>query len=50
MLYLAQFRSILPLKIEVVMCANKNIAGRLCLAYNKGLVEDEPHFLFHCNY
>ncbi len=49
--YLAQFRSgIQRLQIEVGMQANTNVEERLCLVYNEGLVEDEQHFIFHCNY
>ncbi len=49
--YLAQFRSgIQPLDIEIGRWANKNIEERLCLLCNEGLVEDEQHFIFHCNY
>ncbi len=49
--HLAQFRSgILPLQIEVGRWANKNVEDRLCLVCNEGLVEDEQHFIFHCNY
>ncbi len=49
--YLAQFRSgILPLEIEVGRWANKNVEERLCLVCNEGLVKDELHFIFHCNY
>ncbi len=29
--------------------ANKNVEERLCLVCNEGLVEDEQHFIFHCN-
>jgi hypothetical protein len=49
--YLAQFRSdILPLQIEVGRWANKYVEERLCLTCNGGLVEDEKHFIFLCNY
>ncbi len=49
--YLAQFRSGIPqLQIEVTKWANKNVEERLCLVCNEGLVEDEQHFIFHCNY
>ncbi len=49
--YLIQFRSgILQLQIEAGRWANTNVEERLCLVCNEGLVEDEHHFVFHCNY
>ncbi len=49
--YLAHFRSgILSLQIKVAIWANKNVEERLCLVCNESLVEDEQHFIFHCNY
>ncbi len=46
--YLAQLRNgILPLQLEVGRWINKE---RLCLICNNGTVEDEEHFLFHCNF
>ncbi len=49
--YLAQFRSdILPLQIEGGMWENTNVVERLCLECEKGLVENEQYFIFHCNY
>ncbi len=49
--YLAQFISgILQLQNDIGWWANKNAEERLCLVCNEGLVEDEQHFIFHCNY
>ncbi len=49
--YPAQFRSgILPLQVEVGRLPNKNVEEILCLVCNEGIVEDELHFIFHCNY
>ncbi len=48
--YLAQFRSMLPLQIEVGWWANENVEERLYLVCNESLMEDEQHFIFHCNY
>ncbi len=48
--YLAQIRNgILPLQLEVGRWINKSIEERLCLICYNGTVEDEEHFLFHCN-
>ncbi len=49
--HLAQLRSsIIPLQIEIGTWANKNVEEILCLVCNEGLVEDEQHFIFYCNY
>ncbi len=49
--YLAQLRNvILSLQLEVGRWMNKAIEERLCLICNNGTVEDEEHFLFHCNF
>ncbi len=49
--YLAQLRNgILPVQLEVGRWINKAIEERLCLICNNGTVEDEEHFLFHCNF
>ncbi len=49
--YLAQLRNcILPLQLEVGRWINKAIEERICLICNNGTVEDEEHFLFHCNF
>ncbi len=49
--YLAQLRSgILPLQLEVGRWINKAVEEQLCLICNNGIVEDEEHFLFHCNF
>ncbi len=49
--YLVQFRSgIMPLQIEVGRWAKKNVEEIVCLVCHEGLVEDEQHFIFHCNY
>ncbi len=49
--YLAQLRNgILPLQLEVGTWINKAVEERLCLICNNGTVEDEEHFLFHCNF
>ncbi len=49
--YLAQLRNgILPLQLEVGRWVNKGVEERLCLICNNGTVEDEEHFLFHCNF
>ncbi len=49
--YLAQLRNgILPLQLEVGRWINKAVEEGLCLICNNGTVEDEEHFLFHCNF
>ncbi len=49
--YLAQLRNdILPLHLKVGRWINKAVEERLCLICNNGTVEDEEHFLFHCNF
>ncbi len=49
--YLAQLRNgILPLQLEVGRWINKAIEVGLCLICNNGTVEDEEHFLCHCNF
>ncbi len=49
--HLSQLRNgILPLQLEVGRWINKAIEERLCLICNNGTVEDEEHFLFHCNF
>ncbi len=49
--YLAQLRNgILPLQLEVGRWTNKAVEDRLCLICNNDTVEDEEHFLFHCNF
>ncbi len=49
--YLAQLRNgILPLQLEECRWINKAIEEWLCLICNNGNVEDEEHFLFHCNF
>ncbi len=48
--YLAQLRNgILPLQLVVGRWINKAVEERLCLICNNGTVENEEHFLFHCN-
>ncbi len=37
---------ILPLQLEVGRWINKTV----CLICNNSTVEDEEHFLFHCNF
>ncbi len=44
------FHVVLPLQLEVGRWINKAIEERLCLICNNGPVEDEEHFLFHCNF
>ncbi len=49
--YLAQLRNdILPFQLEVGISTNKAIEEQLYLICNNGTVEDEEHFLFHCNF
>ncbi len=49
--YLAQLRNgILQLQLEVGRWINKAIEEWLCLICNNGTVEDEEHFLVHCNF
>ncbi len=49
--YLAQLRNgILPLQQEVGRWTNKAVEESLCLVCNNSTVEDEEHFLFHCNF
>ncbi len=49
--YLDQLRNtILPLQLEVGRWINKAIEEQLCLICNNGTVENDKHFLFHCNF
>ena len=46
---LAQFRSgILPLKIETGRYQNIPPEFRLCIMCDRDVIEDESHFMFHC--
>ncbi len=48
---LAQLRNgILPKQLKVYIWINKAVEERLCLICNDGTLEDEEHFLFHCNF
>ncbi len=50
-LYLAQLRNgILPLQLEVGRWTNKPVEERIYLICHNGTIEDEEHFLFHCNF
>ena len=48
---LAQFRSgVLPLRIETGRYRNERLDRRICEFCHSGSVEDELHFLLHCNF
>jgi exonuclease III len=47
---LAQFRcGILPLHVETGRYSNTKLEDRKCTLCNSGEIEDEYHFIFHCN-
>ena len=41
---------ILPLRIETGRFQNLDLKDRLCMYCNSGHIEDENHFIFHCNH
>ena len=50
-MFIAQLRvGILPLHIETGRFVNKKLQDRTCNICLNGNIEDECHFLFHCNY
>ncbi len=47
---LSQLRyGILPLRVETGRFVNEKHCDRICTFCNSGNVEDQIHFLFHCN-
>ena len=47
--HLAQFRcAVLPLKIETGRFSGLSVEDRICQVCNENAMEDELHFLFHC--
>ena len=47
--HLAQFRcAVLPLKIEMGRFSGLSVEDRICQVCNENAMEDELHFLFHC--
>ncbi len=48
--YLAQLRcGILPLHIEIERWQRTQLDKRICKVRNSNSVENEEHFIFHCN-
>ncbi len=48
--YLAQFKcGILSLHIETGRWKGTQLDKRICKVYNNNSVENEEHFIFHCN-
>ena len=47
---MAQFRAgVLPLRIETGRFTRESIESRVCIFCNQNAVENETHFLLHCN-